>query len=497
MTATLWDVATQKTLAVVKVEQNRACRVAVSADGKVLATGGSHRTKNAKPFGERDPNDPGNTVQIWDTTGKERTRVTIPSDRSLDFQTEFALNPNGSVLVTWRGLSIVVWDAVKGTKIRELNRPDGLIDRLAFSPDGKTIAARVGGAVAWWSADDGRVLGVNERGEWPPNWSARDRPAPPPLLRKPVESVAVPAGRNEIVVLRAGAVERYAADTGKPIGTVTLRHHGAAVAGGKHTLTPDAARVLRTDIVGPTVHDAADGKQLFRIGSAVGYPGVLSDDGSTVIGVRDDAKLKRTRVTLTDVTAGTPVAEFGTPLLDTGGKTPAAVSPDHSRFFGVVTTWAPFPPKSEIGAWNTHTGKPVGEAIPITDGVGFSGASLTAAPDNTTAVVVRPGTQPVLVDTAAGKTTYLGEKPGPNDQHPSTAAVFTREGKKFAIGTGSATVSDPGGGVRVYDWPTGKLVAEFTGHRGPVTCVCFTPDGKRVVTGSADSTVLVWELPSK
>ena len=33
------------------------------------------------------------------------------------------------------------------------------------------------------------------------------------------------------------------------------------------------------------------------------------------------------------------------------------------------------------------------------------------------------------------------------------------------------------------------------GHRGPVTSVAFSPDGKRVVTGSGDNTARVWDTP--
>jgi hypothetical protein len=35
---------------------------------------------------------------------------------------------------------------------------------------------------------------------------------------------------------------------------------------------------------------------------------------------------------------------------------------------------------------------------------------------------------------------------------------------------------------------------DLIGHRGPVTSVAFSPDGKRVVTGSSDNTARVWDL---
>jgi WD40 repeat protein len=32
----------------------------------------------------------------------------------------------------------------------------------------------------------------------------------------------------------------------------------------------------------------------------------------------------------------------------------------------------------------------------------------------------------------------------------------------------------------------------FTGHSEPVTSVCFSPDGTRIVSGSNDKTVRIW-----
>lgn len=37
---------------------------------------------------------------------------------------------------------------------------------------------------------------------------------------------------------------------------------------------------------------------------------------------------------------------------------------------------------------------------------------------------------------------------------------------------------------------------ELRGHTGPITSVAFSPDGKKVVTGSRDKTARIWRVAS-
>jgi hypothetical protein len=69
------------------------------------------------------------------------------------------------------------------------------------------------------------------------------------------------------------------------------------------------------------------------------------------------------------------------------------------------------------------------------------------------------------------------------------ALAFTPDGK----GLVSASAD---GAVRLWDASTGRMVRSFVGHKGDVNGVALTPDGKTLVTGGADGTVRLWNVAS-
>ncbi len=71
--------------------------------------------------------------------------------------------------------------------------------------------------------------------------------------------------------------------------------------------------------------------------------------------------------------------------------------------------------------------------------------------------------------------------------------AFSPDGRTLAVATASeADVLTPE--VRIYELASGQLRSCFRGHTGLVTCLAFSQDGRRLASGSEDTTALIWNM---
>ena len=68
-----------------------------------------------------------------------------------------------------------------------------------------------------------------------------------------------------------------------------------------------------------------------------------------------------------------------------------------------------------------------------------------------------------------------------------TCVAHSPDGKRLVSGSSDKT-------LKVWDADTGQEIRTLVGHTGAITCVAFSPDGKRLVSGSEDRTVKVWDV---
>ena len=167
------------------------------------------------------------------------------------------------------------------------------------------------------------------------------------------------------------------------------------------------------------------------------------------------------------------------PLQHAGHVLHAVFSPDGKR---VVTACNKEPPQ----VWDTETGKKVSQPLKHDGGVWFAAFS----PDGRRVVTAGFNKMARIWDSATGKaiTPYL-----PHEVWAESAS-FSPDSRRVVTASHFGT-------ARVWDAATGKRVSpSFNNHEREIVGLkswttsraSFSPDGKRVVTSSADKTARIW-----
>jgi WD40 repeat protein len=313
------------------------------------------------------------------------------------------------------------------------------VGQVAWSPDGKTLAALVprGAEVRFWDVA-GQKVRATVRGEQGASYSL----------------AFTPDGKTL-------ALAHYvAARKAPPTGGISL--WDVATARRKALIRQPAPHGVIRLALSPDGKTAATSERWREAGRGADSQGL----------VLWDLALGKPRARLADVC---PLAVVFSP--DGKGLAWEELSPQGDQLVGRVrrrdlTTGQDQPPLMMPGGQPVH--------------------SLAYAPDGRTIAAANDKGSLVLWDAASGKV-----RPGLRQYNPGPvqALAFSPDGKVLAavFGSRSPGAIEPGV-IALWDVTTGRRLHVLTGHTDAVLSVAFSPDGKLLASGGADQTVRLWDM---
>jgi WD40 repeat protein/serine/threonine protein kinase len=462
----IWSSQTGKPVARPLWHKGRVLAVAFSPDGKTLVTGSDDQT-----------------ARLWTAaTGKS---LGSPL-RHRGAVTNVAFRADGTAVLTASlDGTARVWSASTGTALGSpLLHSDGLMS-AKFSPDGMTVlTGTLDGTGRLWSATTGKALSPPVRHEgkivdlqFSPDGqivltkSMKQTPALRSGKFSIADGVLHPLG-SEGVILESTLL--WSAATGKLLAPTPTRHLKASLI---VNISPDGKTGLAhhpsQEWLAPRLISMDTGK---AIGAPLRHPNWVeaaefAPDSRTLL-----THVGGNRAYLWSALTGLAI---GKPLWHADKIRAMVYGPDGKTF---VTASG-----KEVRLWSAKTGKALGSAL------GHRGYVSVVAfgPDGKTLVAV------------AGSASVKNED-GEDDEDDETKTLASK-GRDSQKDNGTYVVEDsdtyadddPLASREVWVWSVDTCKPLGPPLRFPcrVTAVAFSPDGKRLVTGGADGTARLWELP--
>jgi WD40 repeat protein len=449
----LWDVTTGKELLAVPGEQASTTCLAFSPDSKTLATGHEGRREGA--------------VMLWDAaTGKE-----LRSLKGDGVPCTLAFSRDGKTLAAaGAGNAILLWDlsaekAAPSKVILRTEEPAAPIDGLVLFPDGKTLAGvSARNTVLFWDVATGAPVR---------RFDGHDSNVTAVAYSPRGDTLATGSSSD-------GTVRLWDPATGKERRRLPALdgkgwRHGFAFSA--LAFTPDGRAVASGHVDG-VVHlrEVATGKEVrsFDHKTNVWVVAIaFSPDGKTL------ASACGTKVGLWDVASGKAIVELEGNrdmrclAFSPDGRTLALGSGSESK-------------RSAIRMFDVPSGKEQQDF-----GGGASVNAIAFSPDGRCLAAADEKGKTVRLQDVASRRQRLAF------QHEGavTSLAFSPDGRWLLAGYHQNEKGESY--ALLWDVWTGETAGWFAGHGGTVSSVAFAPDGKTCTTGSQDTTALVWDVAAR
>ena len=486
----LWDATSGTELHELVGHKDTIHQVLFSKDGKTLITAGDDKT-----------------IRFWDaTTGKESRNLDCPAP-----VLQMAISPDGRTLaltygkrteyklaqgsaVVWSAESEVhLWDAFAGKETRLLK---GLAENgaacLVFAPNSETLWTSDFQGVRSWNVRTGEQIG-----KLPQEFAYVSTMA----FTSDGETLAT-GGADQVIRLwdvKQGREESVASGHRGPVGAVAVASDGQtiATAGGDSTIrlwdrATSKARCLLSKKAGVVIALAytPDGQGLLATGTPLvdetvrlwdiatsrelqGFAGISSlsaPDGKTLITVAKDGIVHHW-----ELATGKEIRQWPTSIKDfrlmhvtSDGRTLVSWSADQKVRF-----------------WDLAAGKELRRF----DGPRFEEDStnriyaVAISPNGRFAAFGGQVNYLVIYDMTEGKEVRRLKLPG-----PTASLTFSPDSRFLASGDWD------NGTVRIWELASGQQFQNWPGHQGRIIALCFAADSSILVSGSVDTTALVWDL---
>jgi WD40 repeat protein len=159
-----------------------------------------------------------------------------------------------------------------------------------------------------------------------------------------------------------------------------------------------------------------------------------------------------------------------------------------------------------LQTWDARTGAPIADFdylprpgdLPLPDdrmkGSRLRSASWAVSAVADVAAIGCLGGAVKLMEVSTGR---LLSDLGTPEGRTAPRVVFSGDGTRLAAVYGATTYGNQPGewSIRVFDVPTGKRILRLDlGEKGAISSAAFSPDGKTLVTGMADTTIAFWDV---